>query len=165
MKPSKKIIGAYSAELVGKGDLSRSYLNHADPHARLAALLFLRDSGQRPPDFSQVCERLAFEDTDLNVRCCALTGLGLFHWRTSDISVGRLLAGFARDETQPDLFRKLAYFNLFSITGKEEHPDLQNLRFPADVDWKFVESFLQSQGPNDGRSESVDLLGQAPKSQ
>jgi hypothetical protein len=39
MKLRKKIIGAYSAELVGKGDLSRSYLNHADPHARLAALM------------------------------------------------------------------------------------------------------------------------------
>jgi hypothetical protein len=140
---SKKIIAAYSDDLVANKDLTRAYLEHADPHARLAAFLILRENRKQLPDFAPLCERLAFEDTNLDIRCCALTGLGLCYWRTSDVRVGRLLAGFARDETQPDLFRKLAYFNLFSITGKEEHPDLQNLRFPADVDWKFVESFLQ----------------------
>jgi hypothetical protein len=144
MKLSKKIIGTYSGELIGKAGLCRDYLKHADPHARLAALLFLREPGQRPPDFSEVCERLAFEDTDLNIRCCALTGLGICHYGTSDVRVGRLLAGFVGDETQPNLFRKLAYLNLFSVNGIWEHPDLEAFQFPEDVDWKFVESFLSS---------------------
>jgi hypothetical protein len=142
MKLSKKVIAGYSTEIAANGDLGRNYLKHADPHARLAALLFYRDTSQRPPDFTEVCKQLALEDTDLTVRCCTLTGLGMSHWKTGDAVIGRLLAGFVGDETQPDEFRKLAYFNLFSITGQDDYPNPQTFQFPQDLDWKFVESFL-----------------------
>src|SRR6266478_6435085 len=161
---SKKNIATYSDNLVANSDLTRTYLEHADPHARLAAFLILRENRKHLPDFAPLCERLAFEDTNLDIRCCALTGLGLCYWRTSDIRIGRLLAGFTKDEEQPDLFRKLAYFNLFSITGIEGIRICTGFRFPADVDWKFVESFLQDQRPK-GRSESVGLVEPVPENQ
>jgi hypothetical protein len=138
-----KYAGPYFDQMLRSCKATWDYLTHPDARARLGALAMIRDYWKPTADFAQLCEKMACEDDDLNVRCIALNCLISCYYGTWDVRIGRWLAGVVRDETQPPMFRKLAYTMLFTVRAIAEHPHAHTLRFPEQVDWEFVNSFLR----------------------
>src|SRR5207244_1008829 len=99
--------------------------------------------------FAKKCEELAFWDPDSGVRGIALISLGPCYANTKDSHISQRLATIVRDESINQLHRESAYCNLFMIQGApfERNPLIQKaigkFRFPDDVDWSFVDSFLE----------------------
>jgi len=157
---------AYDAMLLDR-EATEHHLYHPDPPARRAALYLLMHHWPRDQQTAVACERMAFEDRDCDVRKAALLGLGECYSHTDDSRVGALLARCVRDESELCEVREAAYFGLFDVRGRRiffYHNPFE-FRFPQDVDWSFVDSFLS--GSAEGSHENVidcALLSQlAPK--
>lgn len=143
-KLCEKTAGPYFEEMLQDFDVTKVYLKHIDPRARLGALLIIREYWKPPPNFPQICEIIAFEDDDLQVRCGALSSLCGCYYGTHDVRMGRLFAEVVGDQLQPLLFRRIAYFALYSIKGLgDQLPDTQTFQFPESVNWDFVGGFFE----------------------
>jgi len=137
----EKVAGLYFTKLMHGYDITIDHLNHADPRARSGALMLMKHYWKRRQDYAQICERIAREDTDPKVRALALGWLSLCYTATSDSRIGKWLAEIVRDEMQPLLFRRQAYFSLFSVRGLAKILDTRTFQFPDQVDWSLVASF------------------------
>ncbi len=142
----QRAAGPYFDSLARSFDDALSHLNHPEPQARLGALFFFRYYWKPPADFAEICETLAFEDVDGEVRCAALTTLiSDYYCDSHDCRIGRQLAEVVRDETKPSINRYVAYVGLIGLTGwTGQTPDWRTFRMPDDVVWEFVESFLRN---------------------
>jgi hypothetical protein len=141
----QKFQETYLGEMLRSREVTVNCLTHADPRARECALLVIRDYWDPPPDYPQICERLALQDDDTAVRALAILLLSSSYYNTWDARIGKLLACIVRDEAQPLMCRRIAYFGLFMLQGAESanSPNPKDPRFPETVDWKLVESFCQ----------------------
>jgi HEAT repeat protein len=99
---------------------------------------------------TRICENALTEEEDANVRQCAADGLGVCNSGANDPRIGRILSAIVKDESEDNRVRRAAYLSLYILTDKDlefEHgTDLVALtesRIPEDVDWSFVDSFLQ----------------------
>src|SRR5260370_32331415 len=135
----------FDAMLRGFED-TREYLNSADARLRLAALQMIEIYWERMGEVSQVCERLAFKDSDLEVRRRALSALGECHLASYDFKIGKQLAEMIHDETQPSILRTAAYGTLYRIRDLL-FLNMSSFHFPDDIDWAFVNSFLEEREP------------------
>lgn len=123
-------------------------LKHPDFKVRFVALNLLCSHWKPDQNFAKTCECMAFNDPDLQIRGVALSALGTCYRGTNDSRVGKLLAAIVHDEQEPASIRSSAYLALFSVPGLiADWPGLHadpptGLRFPDDVDWSFVNSFL-----------------------
>jgi hypothetical protein len=148
--------GPYFDHMLKSYQTTTEYLQHPDPRARLGAIALVRDYWKPPADFAQLCEKLAREDPDLDVRCIALNSLISIYYGTWDVRIGRWLAGIVLDETEPLLFRKLAYCMLFSLRAVFQSPLPAVLQFPDEVDWTFVYSFfVERETPSETEKLSI----------
>ena len=144
LTPSRRRIwglaaGPFVDVLLRSAEAAQQHLTHPDPRARLGAVLLLRDYWGLPAGFAELCERLAFEDPDTNVRCAALTHLGAEYYETRDARMGRVFAGIIGDEAEPRVFRYVAYVSLYALDGcRGPEPDSRTFRIPEDVDWSLV---------------------------
>jgi hypothetical protein len=120
------------------------FLDHLDPDLRLAAITMFGAHWGSDERFGDACERLAWSDSDDEVREAAIGQLGWRYWETSDFRIGGLLAEIVHDETQDASVRRTAYFSLYKIRGRSlrERPSRKDFRFPEDVDWSLVGVFL-----------------------
>jgi len=155
-------------------EASIGFLANADARIRRAAICVIGMEWRPPPgsEFTALCERMALEDPDLDVRCAALGELGHLYMGTDDVRIGRLLAGIVRDEAQPNCCRLAAYLALFLLRGlvppllpldpkRAELP----VRIPEDVDWSFVDSFfIEGREPTPARRRIDEaILEHAPE--
>jgi hypothetical protein len=138
-----KYAGPYFDRMLQSYQATRDLLQHPDPRARLGALGMIREYWKPPPDFAQLCERMAREDPDVDVRCMALNCLiPAYYYGSEDLRIGRWLAEIVRDQSQAPLFRKIAYVMLFAVRATDDNPLAHTLQFPEQVDWSFVNTFL-----------------------
>jgi hypothetical protein len=129
--------------------ITEEYLAHPTPQLRIAALSLLNDHWKATDGFAQRVEKMAFEDADTQVCAFAMVILGGLYAHTGDMRVGNLLARCVYDEAQQSRVRRAAYGALFKIRGlpARSWPVMRRrenqFRFPDDVDWRFVDSFLK----------------------
>lgn len=130
-------------------EVAEGYLEHSDPRLRIAALCILRDHWKQTGRFASQCQQMALNDIDLGVQGVAVTSLGVLHAGTSHPGIGHLLAGIVRDQSKDVSVRLYAYNALFELRGLPANVSplwqeaFHKLRFPEDIDWSFVESFLR----------------------
>src|SRR5207237_625300 len=140
VKESAKLAGPHFDTMASSYENTIQYLNNPDPRLRLAALKMSSFYWRRPPGFALLCERVAVEDPDLDVREMAVLSLGASYRGTYDPRIGSLLAGVVHDEKLSAKCRRSAYQALFSLREKL-FPNFFSFLFPEDVDWAFVDSF------------------------
>lgn len=124
------------------------YCKSGDPLVRTAAICIASQHWGAPLRFAPIFEKIGLEDAEPIVRAVALGSLGHAYTHTDDARVGALLAHVVRDRLEPAHVRYRAYAALFDLRGVPSlqwpclEPPLGDFRFPDDVDWPFVESFL-----------------------
>jgi hypothetical protein len=128
---------------------AEAYLRDDDANLRLAAILALQYEWKPNKEFEQHCERLLRDDPDIEVRSVALISLAGCYAHTDDKRVGQLSARLVYDDAMPRALRRAAYSALFCIRGVPEDGigplRRADFRFPDDVDWAFVDSFLREE--------------------
>ena len=71
--------------------------------------------------------------------------------RTDDSRIGALAARLVYDDSEPEELRITAYRSLFTVRGMPADEFLQaasaKFRFPEDVDWPFVDTYLPERLP------------------
>jgi hypothetical protein len=133
---------------------SRAYavqlLNSPHVQARLGALVVLSEHWKDNADLASEFMRVARCDPDEEVRAVALQCVGQCHQGTDDRDVGLLLARIVTNNREPARVRAGAYCALYTLRdlphrwpGFYAEPPCP-FRFPEDVDWSFVNSFLNS---------------------
>jgi hypothetical protein len=132
--------------LASRGD-AESYLLAADPKFRCAALLALKNCWECDERFGSLCERLAFDDPDVEVRSLALSCLAGFYAAADNTRVERLIAWIVYDSREPRKIRVSAYQSLFiirrmSLLRGARDALSEAFRVPEDIDWAFVNSFF-----------------------
>lgn len=148
---AEKAAGQEHAERMYESRASaESYLMHPESSFRYAALNVLAVHWGPDEGFAAACEDLLAKDRDTNVRGCALQYLCMCYRDTDDTRVGRITAQLVYDNAEPCDLRLAAYRSLFYLRrwhGSTKRPArLPTFRFPEDVDWKFVDSFLYKFG-------------------
>jgi hypothetical protein len=149
----RKLWEALAGPALGKLLISRrcteDALSDHDPKLRMAGLLLLCDYWPRQARLSELCETMAFEDPNPEVRSLAIGRVAALHEGSNDGRVGALLARLVSDELKPHNLRRAAYCGLFRLRGApifglHRSGVLKGeMKFPEDCDWAFVNSFLQ----------------------
>lgn len=138
--------GSHVDAMLESRDATEAFLTHAEPQVRCAAILALKHHWQPDDKFPRLCERLLLEDPDLEVRGLALSGLAGCHALTDHKRVGELVAQLVLSDSEPDTLRAAAYRSLLMIRGMPVGMYVQavspDFRFPADVNWDLVKSFV-----------------------
>lgn len=142
--------GIHAAAMGESRAAAESYLSHPDPKLRRAALLAIKYHWTPDEAFKGHCERLVSEDHDVEVRSLALTCLAGCYSQSDDARIGRLAAQLVVDESAPRDLRLSAYSALFTIRGMPTEAVLaahrSRSRFPENIDWEFVDTFLHERG-------------------
>jgi hypothetical protein len=140
----------YSGKLVVRKlscseSIAIQHLCHPRPKYRYAALCLLEWKWQLTQDVADLCEDLALSDPDLHVRHAAVMNLSAYYMRSGNMRIGNLLATIVYNEKEDMRVREGAYRVLFGLSEEFEwnRPPLFDFRFPADVDWAFVDSFVR----------------------
>jgi hypothetical protein len=138
--------GTHVPSMLESRSSAESYLEDSDANLRTVALFILKDHWKPDERFGRMCERMALEDSDLNVRKLALATLAGCFSDTDDPRVGKLLASMVYDASLPESLRLTAYRSLFTVRPSPIATMIAigSARFPADVDWEFVDSFLNT---------------------
>lgn len=125
---------------------AEAYLQHSEPECRIAAIAVLAHHWAADDTLGAICERLLLADPDARVRSFAATYVGACHAGTDALRAGKRLAEVVWRNSEPHEVRLAAYRALLAIglpRGAALPRDLRDdFRFPEDVDWRFVDSFL-----------------------
>lgn len=145
------------ARMLSSVEDAKTFLRHSDPTLRRVALSVLAYHWKHEASAFSESEAIAADKgAPPDLRADAINVIALFRQSTNDRRIGGYLASIAMDaEDHPDV-RLFAYVALYSIRGVPpvEQP-LSPPRFPEDVDWDFVSSFL----PRGERGSSGDATG------
>ena len=153
----KELAGASFSQMSASRESCESFFSHPDPALRHAAIVMRCNRWPHTKELGRVCEKLFFDEPDPRVRSMALTALALCYFRTDDERVGDLVARAVYDERQPAKLRSNAYHLLSSVRPVPREVFKRTIsgtfRFPDDVDWSFVESFLRTSPEKGPRRE------------
>lgn len=142
----ERLAGEYASEMLKSESASQSFLAHPNPDVRQAALFALKNHWKSTERLTECCERMVFDDNDVKVRSLALATLAGCYINSNDRKVGEFAARIALDQNQPEALRFTAYRVLSMIRQTPITDSLilysDEFRFPEDVDWNFVNSFL-----------------------
>jgi hypothetical protein len=150
----KRLAGAELDNMLQSRTAAESFLCSPDPKIRYAALFVVAHHWGLTKEFADRCEDLVRNDPDTKVRIGALTKLGTFYSQSDDRRMGNILARIVYDAGQPIDLRTHAYRLLFLLRGMplavKEKVWSPEFRFPEEVDWAFVESFVQERAGDVG---------------
>lgn len=128
-------------------------LGSADATCRSAAIMVMAHHWGPSESFKEACKRVAVADSAPIVRECAFSCFCSCYRGVEDASVGELAAVLTYDNSQRRELRCRAYRVLFDFHARHRitvslppSPDSPNFRFPEDVDWHLVDTFLQRPG-------------------
>jgi hypothetical protein len=150
----RKLAGALVPSMLQSPHAAECHLQHASARVRIVALEVLRYRWKALERLAVICEKMALGDPDSLVQTVALQTLGRCYEGTADRRIGRLLAAAVHDDSKPTDYRRAAYLALCQLITwrsqelllklglKPSGPVDEVIRFPADVDWVFVSSFL-----------------------
>lgn len=120
-------------------------LAHGDPYVRLAALYFVCTHWGRAASYRVDILRLAQDDSDTNVRDCAISNLGQAWKESKDPEIAQFLAKCVADESEPLEIRQTAYFALRQVMHMNPFrwglPT--NVAIPEQVDWRLIDACLR----------------------
>jgi hypothetical protein len=136
--------------MLSRAEHAVGYLSDLSSDRRVAALLILSDFWKRnDAEFRHICEQVALRDPDRSVRGAALAALGACLRGSNDSHVGNFLANFVRNSSLPHPLRHFAYAALWELSGlpKTGRPQLDGYRIPEDVNWDFVDRYIQTPLP------------------
>jgi hypothetical protein len=142
------LAGSALGKLLSSRDKTQEALKDNDPKLRMAALLLLCDHWPRDAELSKLCEKMAFGDSDPEVRAFAFGQAGALSKGTGDARMGKMLARVVHDHQEPANVRRAAYRALFQVRGLplfslyKAGVLSKDAKFPEDCDWAFVDSFL-----------------------
>ena len=151
----RELAGSHWDEIAESKREATAFLRHPEKNVRRAALHALCSYWERNPtdECVTIIEDMALNDNEAIVRGVALMALGDFHQDTSDPRIGRLLAESVVNEGLPPPLRKAGYNALCVLCArkdllfvKPEDEAERFFRFPEDINWSFVRSFLNSDG-------------------
>ena len=145
-----KSIGSEHASLMLRDrNCAESYLTSTEAKLRCAALLALTYHWEPDNAFKDACERLVLGDPNPIVRKCALASFYVSYYATDRLRVGRAAAALTYDNSLPLELRLHAYRSIVQLymhgrttAWYPKSPDSREFRFPEDVDWKLVDSFM-----------------------
>jgi hypothetical protein len=135
-------------QMLASRENTEKVLYEEDPKLRMAALFLLCDHWPHRADLAELCERMAYEDSDIQVRAIAIGQLGVLNRGTDDPRIGATLAKIVYDDLNPLRVRLAAYRALFQLRAipfmrlSRSGALKKDFRFPEDCDWAFVDSFL-----------------------
>lgn len=140
------------------------YLASPEPNVRCAALVAIKCYWGPDDAFKESCERLVLADRSPAVRKCALASIFSCYRESDPGHAGRIAALLVYDNTQPSELRNDAYRLLFRLylphritVSHPLSPDAAGFRFPNDVDWKLVDTFLYpAQGRGNGTGPIIE---------
>ena len=142
----KQLAGEQLAEMCDSCTVAAMYVEHPAPNLRRAAIGVLYRYWRSDYDIRTVCMRLIVGDRDTDVRVEAEETLAAVCAGTNDAEAGRFLARIVRDASEPVKVRQRAYLALFFVRPMPVRRMLdvasREFRFPEDVDWDFVNSFI-----------------------
>jgi hypothetical protein len=148
-KECEELAGSCMEEMLLGPEKAFPYFSHRHPGVRRAAIRIWGFYWERTDQYAAICEKLALEDPDEDVRIWALDAVVATYAKTDDVRVGNLLAKIVYDQSKSLEYCKRAYDGLFHVRGmpRETHPSLIwpkfDFPFPEIVDWTFVDSFLR----------------------
>lgn len=141
-----KLAGPELGKMMRSASETALYLTNPNPQLRETALYVLKDHWGLNMSLATTLKRMACEDDDEIVRSIALLYLGCLYKGSNDASIGRLLAACVKDKSLPLGMRTNAYQGLFFLRGLSSahwpRSWSPKWRFPAEVDWAFVNSFI-----------------------
>lgn len=125
---------------------AQSYLRSVDSRLREAALRALLAHWDPCGECAAVAREMMLHDSSVNVRLAAVEYFWSYYARTNDREAGECLAGVVLDGSQQASVREEAYRGLVALrdVGFFGWPVRGLFRFPDEVDWDFVHSFLAS---------------------
>jgi hypothetical protein len=115
-----------------------------DPRVRYGALALVHMKWGMSQDVVDFCEQAATGDPDAKVRGLAVTSLWSYYATRNEPRIKKILADIVHNECEDSDVREVAYRGLFFLADIEpsKMPPLSVLKFPGDIDWEFVKSFL-----------------------
>ena len=154
----RDICGDKLDEFLASRESAERYLHDPSWILRWTAISVLERFWGCNKELAAACERLALEDPHEQVRRSALSTLVCCYTRTNDRRIGALLAKIVRDADRSLEIRQTAYHGLFRVKGVNppERPIPGRYRIPKDIDWAFVDSFLD--GNRHRRSGPIEGL-------
>ena len=154
----QEMAGEHSSCMEQSRMIAESYLDHPDPMLRQAALLAIMHEWKPDEEFVRRCESLLCEDPDVGVQSVAMSCLASCFKGSDDTRIGRLTARLVYDNTNEVRLRRAAYASLFTIRGMPSKLVVQatspTFLFPEEVNWEFVDSFLDSSPPGHGKGNA-----------
>lgn len=141
----KTRFGPIAAELAQDKAAAYRHVNDPNPKARAAALALINLKWGITPEVADLCERLAVEDSDIEVRSAAVLCLNQYYRAKSNRKVIKLLATIVANEREMSNVRELAYCGVISLQEPDplKWPRLGlGFTFPNDVDWSIVSRYL-----------------------
>lgn len=140
--------GDLVADLTQDRAAALAHLADPRPNVRIACLSILTYYWRQIDVLPAICERMALTDSDDDVRTAAVSSLGTVFRDSDDSRVGQFLAKIVGDNSKTLSHREAAYASLIQVAGlpTKMSPTRRRMvggfRFPQDVDWSFVNSFL-----------------------
>jgi hypothetical protein len=124
------------------------HLKHPRPKYRYAALSLIYIKWGFTQEIADMCEDMALLDPDAYVRGLAASKLATYYMKTGNMRIGNLLAQIVYNEKEESTVRESAYRDLFWLPEElpSKRPAVFGFRFPADVDWAFVDCFVRNCG-------------------
>jgi hypothetical protein len=122
---------------------TEAYLQHPSWKLRLVAISILKKVSKPNARLAAICEKMASEDPHEQVRGVARETLAEYKLG-KDVYIRNLFARTVCDETMPRRVREAAYRGLCRrhFGSIATHLSVGKLKFPEDVDWEFVKTFL-----------------------
>lgn len=138
------LAGENAADLLASPENARKYLAHSSWKLRLAAIDALGSVWSPGEDFAATCERIAFSDPHDQVRGFAIYALARCLAGTNDPRAGGILRSVVYNSALPANMRESANLGLYVLRGMPHTawPLPGKFRFPEEVDWTFVDSFV-----------------------
>jgi hypothetical protein len=149
----KELTGVHFEEMLSSSKRIAQCLASEDRNLRLAAIWLVAWYWAKDHSFAPAVEKIAFSDSDNDLRNHALSAVITLYAGTGDQRVGDRLARTVYDESASLQFRSRAYEGLFAVRGfpPSKQPRYGSVKkaFFEVVDWTFVDSFLLEDSENE----------------
>ena len=144
IKGLERHCGKLVVQKVGQNEaIAMEHLRHPKAKYRFAALDLIDWKWGVTQEVADICEELVVSDPDVSVRGLAAVRLGGYYSRSGNLRVGDLLARIVCKESENPQVRQSAYRALYWLPEEFIWLPPLDFRFPNDVDWEFVDSFVR----------------------
>lgn len=137
----REISPDHADEMLADYKRAMSFLTHANPIIRELAIDILMNCHEAYCEIAPILRSMANEDENPTIQECALVAFVVCACRMTDPDAGRFLAALVKDSSRSLPVRLHAYEGLFHLRKMPRPSDHAAFRFPADIDWTFVDSF------------------------